>query len=399
MANESRDDLKEYILRALGKPVINIELDTTQIDDRIDDTLQLFIKRHYLGVEESHFSQTLSYQDILDNNVTLASDIRGINEVFSPSADSNTLNASGVRAFDSLEYQMQDAYNSNFSTGGAGVLDYYLAKEHFSTIRHLFNTRKQFSHSTVSHKLIPLGWKFKDITRYNLLKSGRDLSVTSDWSLLNSSIDADSIPLPNGTLSADKVISTGTSSAFGVTQVIDRKYYSVSDYSMSIILKSEEYTGNVIVSVKDESGDVLAVNEIILTDYFNTSYLKFKTKVLNKAKLTIEVISSVAATTATDGFSVSSIAVWKNPDLVLKGYKAVSEEDSDLWNDDFVKRYSVAVCGMQWADNLSKFAGVQLPGAITLDGPTLYSKYLAERDEIMSDFENSAVLPLDPIIA
>ena len=35
----SRDDFKEYCLRALGKPVIQINVDDDQIEDRLDEAL------------------------------------------------------------------------------------------------------------------------------------------------------------------------------------------------------------------------------------------------------------------------------------------------------------------------------------------------------------------------
>ena len=43
MANpNSRNNLKEYALRALGKPVIEINASDDKLDDRIDEGLQYF---------------------------------------------------------------------------------------------------------------------------------------------------------------------------------------------------------------------------------------------------------------------------------------------------------------------------------------------------------------------
>ena len=38
----SRENLKQYALRALGKPVIEINADDDQLEDRIDEALQYF---------------------------------------------------------------------------------------------------------------------------------------------------------------------------------------------------------------------------------------------------------------------------------------------------------------------------------------------------------------------
>ena len=39
----SRNTLKEYCLRNLGKPVIDINVDDDQVEDRIDEALQYFL--------------------------------------------------------------------------------------------------------------------------------------------------------------------------------------------------------------------------------------------------------------------------------------------------------------------------------------------------------------------
>jgi hypothetical protein len=38
----SREGLKQYALRALGKPVIEINVDDDQLEDRIDEALQYY---------------------------------------------------------------------------------------------------------------------------------------------------------------------------------------------------------------------------------------------------------------------------------------------------------------------------------------------------------------------
>ena len=47
----SKEDLKEYALRKLGKPVLEINVDDDQIDDLIDDAIQLYHERHGEGID------------------------------------------------------------------------------------------------------------------------------------------------------------------------------------------------------------------------------------------------------------------------------------------------------------------------------------------------------------
>ena len=60
----SKSTLKEYCLRALGKPVIEINVDEDQIDDRIDEALQYFSQYHYDGVERMYMKYQITADDI-----------------------------------------------------------------------------------------------------------------------------------------------------------------------------------------------------------------------------------------------------------------------------------------------------------------------------------------------
>ena len=50
----TRSTFKEYCLRSLGKPVIEINVDPDQVEDRIDEALQYFSQYHYDGIERVH---------------------------------------------------------------------------------------------------------------------------------------------------------------------------------------------------------------------------------------------------------------------------------------------------------------------------------------------------------
>ena len=46
----TRETLKQYCLRNLGKPVIDINVDDDQVEDRIDEALQYFAQYQVEGV-------------------------------------------------------------------------------------------------------------------------------------------------------------------------------------------------------------------------------------------------------------------------------------------------------------------------------------------------------------
>tara|TARA_A100001201_G_scaffold89714_2_gene78596 strand:+ start:1315 stop:2178 length:864 start_codon:yes stop_codon:yes gene_type:complete len=60
----TRDELKEYCLRQLGAPVLEINVADEQVDDLLDDTLQYFNERHFDGVEKTYLKYQISQSDI-----------------------------------------------------------------------------------------------------------------------------------------------------------------------------------------------------------------------------------------------------------------------------------------------------------------------------------------------
>ena len=64
-----------------------------------------------------------------------------------------------------------------------------------------------------------------------------------------------------------------------------------------------------------------------------------------------------------------------------------------MWDDRFLKKYTTALIKYQWGSNLSKFAGVQMPGGVTLDGPRIMEEAKAEIDKIEEEMQVLNVLP------
>jgi len=59
----SRANLKEYALRALGKPVIEINVDDDQLEDRLDEALQYYAQYHYDGIRRTYLKYKLTEAD------------------------------------------------------------------------------------------------------------------------------------------------------------------------------------------------------------------------------------------------------------------------------------------------------------------------------------------------
>ena len=66
----SRATLKDYCLRRLGYPVLEINVDDDQIDDLTDDAIQYFQERHFDGIERVFLKHKLTEADIATAKTT-----------------------------------------------------------------------------------------------------------------------------------------------------------------------------------------------------------------------------------------------------------------------------------------------------------------------------------------
>ena len=60
MAVTSREQLIEYCLRALGEPVVEINIDDSQVEDRVDEAIDYWRQYHYDGIERVYLKQQIT---------------------------------------------------------------------------------------------------------------------------------------------------------------------------------------------------------------------------------------------------------------------------------------------------------------------------------------------------
>ena len=99
----TRQELKDYCLRQLGAPVLEVNVDDDQVEDLMDDALQLFNERHFDGVERMYLKYKLT-QDDIDRGT--ADPATGVGIV---TTTASSTNVSGMGTITSNWYE-----NSNF---------------------------------------------------------------------------------------------------------------------------------------------------------------------------------------------------------------------------------------------------------------------------------------------
>lgn len=96
----SRQGLIDYCLRKLGHPVVEINVDEDQIEDRIDEAFQYYRDFHYDAVEKVYLKELMTSNTISQEYITLSDSIIGVERVIQ-----FTNKTTGAGVFD-VRYQL-----------------------------------------------------------------------------------------------------------------------------------------------------------------------------------------------------------------------------------------------------------------------------------------------------
>ena len=128
----NRATLIEYCLRALGQPVLEINIDQDQIDDRIDEALQKYYDYHYDGQRRVYIPILVHDYDIANGYFVLEDNV--ISVVRSLPLTSSW---SGMNMFN-MKYQMY--LNDFYALYRADSMQYYVEmQQYLSTLDSLLN--------------------------------------------------------------------------------------------------------------------------------------------------------------------------------------------------------------------------------------------------------------------
>jgi hypothetical protein len=317
MAVGSREQLKQYALRALGAPVLEINVDEDQLEDRLDEALEYWRQYHSDGVEQIYMKHQIRASEMtlttsVAENFVLAEVVTG--------------GTSGATAEVVRE-------TTRFSTGTLllvkKVVGTFVAGETIT--------------GSASGATAVLGTTPVTLREYDLKY----------------------IDIPDLVYGVTKVLSIGMASSS--KNIFDLQYQ-------------------------------LRLND--LYDLTSTSIIYYKTVMGHLALLDFELNGHQLFRFNRRMSRLYLDLNWET-DVILgdyiiaQGYRALDPaEFSKVWNESWLKHYVTALFKKQWATNIKKFSGIQLPGGVTLDGDKLYDEAIGEIKELEDSLATKSA-PLD----
>jgi hypothetical protein len=128
----SREQLKDYCLRKIGFPVIDINVDSDQLEDRIDDSLQKFREYHYDGTEDIYLAQQVTSSMIDNKYIDLPDSIIGVSRLLPVTAGS--VSSSGTQGFNIFDINYQIRLNDFYNLTSSSYTYYVIARQHLAML-------------------------------------------------------------------------------------------------------------------------------------------------------------------------------------------------------------------------------------------------------------------------
>jgi hypothetical protein len=326
----NRQDFKNYCLRRLGYPVIEINVDDDQVEDRITDALQYFTDRHADGTQKVYYIRAISGSQLVsDIDVSV---YYPINAQIVGGTSHATATVTGLGSSNTIIYVSSPT--GTFVPGEP--LKYYDV-----------NNTLQDSGGTVS--VYTLG----DVDAHYLNMSEE---ITMDTN--GNQIDI-----------------------VGVSRI-----FPISDSQSNVNMFDLRYQ--------------LRLNE--LYDFTSASYINYTLTQQHLRSLEQMFTGEVPIRFNRHMKRLFIDWAWGNSEapigqvVIAECYAAINPESYPwVWNDRWLKEYTTALIKRTWGNNLSKFAGLQLPGGVTLDGKTIQSEAIAEIERLESEMEIMFGAPLE----
>ncbi len=196
----TRENLKQYALRALGKPVIEINADDDQLEDRLDEALQYFAQYHYDGIQRAYLKYQYTEADktrmtadssesVTKHSVTTKRK-EGNNFIIVPESVISVINIfpfsnkSNMNLFD-VRYQMR--LNDLYDFSSTSVINYDIVLRHLDFLDHILVGEKPIRFNQHDNRLyIDMDWTHDlQVGEYIVIEAYRKMDPTVHTDVFN----------------------------------------------------------------------------------------------------------------------------------------------------------------------------------------------------------------------
>lgn len=158
-----RAEFREYCLRKLGKPVVQINVDTRQIEDRIDEALAYYWDYHFDGTEKMYLKHQLTVDDVTNKYIEVPENIIGVINIFPL--------ASSIMSTGMFSAQYQFVLNHIHEIANYGLVNYYMTQAHLQYMEQLLVGQQPIRYNRNMNRLyIDVNWDRLEVGNYIIIE-------------------------------------------------------------------------------------------------------------------------------------------------------------------------------------------------------------------------------------
>lgn len=149
----SREEFKDYCLRKLGYPILEINVTDEQVEDRIDETLSYYADYHFDGSFKDYVRWQVTDEDKARKWLTVPEEVLGVVRVFDIGDALSTNNLFNIR----YQIALNDLYD--LTSFNQALLTYYTNMQHIQFIEELLVGKQPIRYNRHMNKLhIDMDW-------------------------------------------------------------------------------------------------------------------------------------------------------------------------------------------------------------------------------------------------
>lgn len=142
----TRTEFKDYVLRKIGAPVIQINVSDEQIEDRIDEAIAFWRDYHYDGSQMIYLKHALTQEEIDQGYIEVPENILGITRIFDLSSSIST-----GTGFFNVQYQF--VLNNLEDITGYNIQHYYMSLSHLQFLQEILVGRPMIRYNRHINRL------------------------------------------------------------------------------------------------------------------------------------------------------------------------------------------------------------------------------------------------------
>lgn len=159
----NREQFKDWCLRQLGHPVIQINVDDDQVDDRIDEALQYFQDFHFDGVERWYLKHQITEEDKNNGYIPITDNIIGVTRMWPVSTTNAAMNMFDLR----YQLRLHDLYDFTSTS----YVNFVLTQQHIRTLDMMFAGEPLIRFNRHTNKLyLDMGWSKLEVGEYIIIE-------------------------------------------------------------------------------------------------------------------------------------------------------------------------------------------------------------------------------------